>query len=237
MRFVLRIVTTITGVCIALGAVGVGQAAAVGLSTVHSTSFAGYQAYDPTPITTFSGTLTMPTFTCPPTGSFNFSAEVSLNSPAGQDGGMNWNTSCYNGTSQGSSASVYVLDAAAQLVGAEVGIAPGQSVQAAITPNTLTGRTTVTIKNLTTSANAKGSTPNLVSFNGVFAALSDGNYSGTGMAIPSFTKATFGKLLFNGATLATLSPTRYDLYDGTTLQVATTPISASGTFSTVFKHT
>jgi hypothetical protein len=34
-----------------------------------------------------------------------------------------------------------------------------------------------------------------------------------------------------------MSPTKYNMYDGTVLQVSTTAISTTtGTFSTVFKH-
>ncbi len=223
-------------VCCSAGLVGVPQASATALSTVHSTSFAGYSASDPSPVTTFSGTLTVPAFTCPAAGQVYLDATVSMNSVTGQGADFGWSAYCYNGTANYESASVSVQDLASLLVGANIGIAPGQSVRATITQNAKSGKTTVAIKNLTTLASATGNTPNLMSFSEITAGLSDQNYSGVGITIPSFTKATFGSLLFNGATLATLSPTKSNLYNGTTLQVATSAISAGGTFSAVFKH-
>jgi len=236
VRTVPRIMIAIIGMCCLVGALGVGPASASSLSTVHSTSFAGYQASLVTPVTTISGTLTVPALTCPATGQVNLSAQVSAFSPSGQDAGFDWYAYCSNGVAYYNGASVYTNNGGSTLVGANVGIAPGQTIKAAINQNTVTGKTTVTIKNLTTLANASGSTPNLLSFVGVSAGLFDQNTSGVGMTIPSFSKVTFGKLLFNGAPFSTLSSTRSDLYNGSTLQVATTPISSTGTFSTVFKH-
>jgi hypothetical protein len=51
-----------------------------------------------------------------------------------------------------------------------------------------------------------------------------------------FTSVKYSQLKFDGAFLSTMSPTKYNMYDGSVLQVSTAAISAGGTFSTVFKH-
>jgi hypothetical protein len=55
--------------------------------------------------------------------------------------------------------------------------------------------------------------------------------------IPTFTAVKYANFKFNGAFLPAFSPTKYNLYNGSVLQVSTTSISStSGSFSTVFKH-
>ncbi len=54
--------------------------------------------------------------------------------------------------------------------------------------------------------------------------------------IPSFTPVTFGKLRFDGATLASLSPIAYEMVYANTLEAVMEPISSAGTFKAFFKN-
>jgi hypothetical protein len=47
---------------------------------------------------------------------------------------------------------------------------------------------------------------------------------------------TYAQLKFNGALLSSMSPTESNLYDGSVLQVATSAITSTGSFSTKFVH-
>ena len=54
--------------------------------------------------------------------------------------------------------------------------------------------------------------------------------------IPSFTPVKFTSLKFNGAILSSFKPVKIEMFDGATLQVATSSISSTGSFSNTFKH-
>ena len=62
------------------------------------------------------------------------------------------------------------------------------------------------------------------------------NAQGNVTPIPSFTPIKFSNLKFNGRILSSFHPSSWDMYDGKILQVATSSISSSGTFTNTFKH-
>jgi hypothetical protein len=229
---------------------GLAAAPAASPSTslvVHNTNFAGYALPGPaaSPITTFSGAIKMPTVTCPSTsGGGTFSATVQIYDFSGNIAAFTVAGQCVPTAPgfppQDLSASVQMISTSSPSLeaGASVGVAPGQTVHATITENAPTGFTSLSITNSTTRASGSASTPLVPSMTGVQAGLTlNGTVPGTSFTpIPSFTAFSFIGLKFNGATLATLSPTEYQMYDGSTLQVATSAIGAGGSFNTIFKH-
>jgi hypothetical protein len=95
----------------------------------------------------------------------------------------------------------------------------------------------VNVTDTTTKVSASASATVTASLTDIVAkTLFQNGHTGNISPIPSFTKIQYRRLLFNGAILSTLNPTEYEMYDGTTLQVATTPVGAGGTFTTAFKH-
>ena len=228
-----------------LGVAATSAASASNPLVVQSANFAGYNATAASAITTFSGAIKMPTVTCPSTGGgSNFEASVEISDTSGNIAVLGVGGQCSpmnGGAATNFQAAVQMnrnfspsLDA-----GASVGVAPGQTVHATITENATTGFTSLTIANPTTKASGSASTPLVPSFNDVRAGLDQLSFSAPGSSftpIPSFTAFSFIGLKFNGATLATLSPTESEMYDGSTLQVATSAFGAGGGFNTIFKH-
>jgi hypothetical protein len=227
-----------------LGVVASTAASAAGFAVSKNANFAGYDATASTPITTFSGGITLPTVTCPTTGSgSSFFAEVDLGDAFGTVAILSVGGQCLpanNGVATIFPASIQLISNVSPSLdaGASVGLAAGQTVNATITVNTGAGMTSLTITNPATKTKGSASTPLAPSFTSVNAGLDQTAFSGPGNVtpIPTFTAFTFSGLKFNGATLATLSPTESEMFDGSTLQVATSTIAANGSFSTIFKH-
>jgi hypothetical protein len=228
-----------------LGAAATPVASAANPLVVQNPNFAGYSATAPSAITTFSGAIKVPTVTCPSTGggsSFFATAEI------GDSSGIFVNFTVGGQCLPVNGGAPTIAPASIELssnyspsfdTGASVGVAAGQTVRATITEHAATGFTSLTISNPTTKASGSASTPLLPSFKDVQAGLQQDAFSGPGTSftpIPSFTMFSFIGLKYNGATLATLSPTQSEMYDGSTLQVATSAISAAGTFNAIFKH-
>ncbi len=227
-----------------LGAAAAPAASASKPPVVKSTNFAGYNATAPSAITTFSGAITIPTVTCPSTGGgSDFFAAAEIQDTSGNVATFTVGGQCLpvnGGAPSALSASVALFSNFSPSLNAQtgIGVAAGQRVNATITEHTATGFTSVTITNPTTKTSGSASTPLVPSFTDVQAGLQQTSFSGGGSftPIPSFTSFKFTSLKFNGATLATLSPTESEMYDGSTLQVATSAIGAKGSFTTIFKH-
>jgi hypothetical protein len=221
-------------VLVAMGAVTLvaSPTFATPTSIIPTQNEAGYTATSPVPISSFGENLNVPTVTCPATGNVQLVSEIFLQqTTTTEDGLIGWNETCTNGT-------LNPLYAFADVGGANasINISPGDELRLSGTEPTPNGA--VTLK-LSDSNNNLGATVTAVSpsFTTVSALtfVSNGG-SGNITPIPTFTRINFGSLKVNGATLTALSPEEFEMFDGATLQVATTSIGSAGTFSTIFKH-
>jgi hypothetical protein len=242
MKAVTRLVASAAAASYLLGMLISPASSALRGGVIASPVEAGYQATDSTPIKTFTGTITIPALRCPAAGMRNINAEVQLTDNSGDFAALGWNATCDKGTVGLSSAEAWMSTPQGSkhtTASGNTSVAPGQTLRFAMTVSPL--GVSGSVKNVATGASGSLSFPMTKppSFKRIGAQLQFANPSSPGgnvSPIPSFTKVTFSNLRFNGATLATLSPTEFEEYNGTTLQVATGPISASGTFTTIFKH-
>lgn len=230
------------------GVIGLAGALAVTLSVpaaaapaaLHTKNNAGYTANSATGITSFTGTLGVPTITCPATGSTFISAAVNLGGDSSGSMVFTWDTTCSNGTLFGlDAAAFFCLSSTGGICEPEahVAAAPGDVLNFSLSENTATTTSTVSVVNSTEKQSSSASAHVLLS-ESVINAETDisGSKPGNVTPIPSFTPIKFGNLKFNGAILSSFSPLKFEMYDGTTLQVATSAISSTGTFTTTFKH-
>jgi Peptidase A4 family len=210
--------------------------AASSAAIAKSNSSAGYTATDPSPITSFSGTLNVPTVTCPSSGNVNMNANINLTDPVSSYGaGFGWLIICSGGTATYSAAAAEVFMGAGEISAGEVAISNGDTLNLAMTNKAGVIKVSVTDTTSKVSASASAAVP--ASLTSILAkTLFSNGQSGNISPIPSFTNIQYGHLKFNAAILSSLSPTEYQMYDGTVLQVATNPIGAAGTFTTTFKH-
>ena len=120
---------------------------------------------------------------------------------------------------------------------AQVNAKPGDSLTFSLSENTATSTTTITAINSTEKQTASASAHILLKESvinaetGIF-----GSKPGSVTPIPKFTPITLANLKFNGAILSSFHPTEFEMYDGSTLQVATSAISSTGSFTNTFKH-
>jgi hypothetical protein len=99
------------------------------------------------------------------------------------------------------------------------------------------GTSTVTLSNVTAKESASATVTATPSYTSIDAETSIFNgFGGNVTPIPSFTPVKYGNLKFGGSLLSSFSPTKTEMYDGSVLQVATSAISTTGGFSTIFKH-
>jgi hypothetical protein len=201
--------------------------------------YAGYTATDSAAITSFAGSLLLPTtVNCPATGTPGTVSWVILDEVA-----FGWVGGCSNGT-------FTYFDAFAQICNfgqfcdglGEVNIAAGDSIRLSMAVNTVKGTTILKVVNETTKRSVTVSDSEAPSITDVQAYTQWDNqdgFSGENVSpLPSFFPyMRFGNLLFNGVTLSSLSNlTRYAMYDGTTLQMKATSITSTGSFTTVWEH-
>ncbi len=211
--------------------------ATAGPLVVRSPNVAGYNATDPSPVTSFSGTLSVPALTCPATGNLQMLAQVSLVDPATADqADFQWSIACISGTALYSSATAYVGTYATGFGQAAIAAVAGDTLKLAMSEDSVKGTVTVKITDTSNRQTASAKVPLQASLTALSAQIDFPTGTANVTPIPTFTNVRFGDLKYNGAILSSLSPTNTEMYDGTTLQVSTSPISAAGTFSTVFKH-
>lgn len=194
---------------------------------MHSAYEAGYSAIDAQPVTRFDGSITVPTVTCPATGDKLLFSSVSIN---GSTASANFGIAieCTTGT-------VYYSNSYADVGGATgaTTIAPGQTLKFSLADNSSTGIMTATVTDPATDDSASASSAVSTPLSYVDAATE----TTAGSPIPSFTEEHLQNLKFDGVTLSTLGTLqKFNRYNGKTLQISTTKISAKGTFSTVFVH-
>jgi hypothetical protein len=231
-----------------VGVIGLAGALATMLSApaaatsvvVHTKNSAGYSATSSTGITRFTGSLNVPTITCPATGSPFMSAFVSLGGASSGSIRFTLDVNC-------SSGSLFLSDAAAFFClgstggicepEAQVSAAAGDVLNFSLSEDTKTSTSTVEVINSTEKQTSSASAHTLLSEPSIGAeTFIAGSKPGNVTPIPSFTPIKFSDLKFNGAILSSFSPTKIEMYDGTTLQVATSSISSAGTFTNTFKH-
>jgi hypothetical protein len=225
---------------IAVAASALLFAAPAGAAT--SPDSAGYTAMASSPITTFSGGITVPTPTCPGTGQVEMDMDISLIDSTTFTGvQFDAYLSCFDGQLASGFLDASVgFGSSSQGSLAAVSVSPGDVLKLSMVENATKGTTSVAVTNETTGFSATASGKVLPSLTQISAKTSFSGSSGPGgtiSPIPSFKSVKYSNLKFNGAFLSTMSPTKYNMYDGTVLQVSTTAISTTtGTFSTVFKH-
>ena len=215
-----------------------GTAALAAPTVTKSDNSAGYSVIAGSPITSFSGTLNVPKVTCPATGSSGMSAVISLSDPSSAgSASFGWSANCSGGSAQyDDSFAGLILDG--RFAGTDTTIAPGDSLKFSMTQSTTKGTVKVTVIDETNklsgtaTAHIDPSLTDLAAETSFFV----GGSSGVVTPIPSFTPVVFGSLKFNGVALSSLNPTKIEMYDGIVLQVATSSIGSSGTFSTTFRH-
>jgi len=226
-----------------VGVVGVAGTVTLMLSVpaaaaVHSKDFAGYIATSATGITSFTGTLSLPTVTCPATGSPSVEPQIFLSGDSLYSIDFTWFAGCSNGSLSLIAAEADFCPNAGSFcspIGA-INAAPGDSLQFAMSESTKTSTTTLKLTDSTKKQTASASVHALLSETSIQAGTLFCCGTGNITPIPSFTPIKFGNLKFNGAILSSFSPIRYEMYDGTTLQAATSSISATGAFTNTFKH-
>ena len=229
-------VAAATTAVVGVAAVSLATPAYASTPTRHSPNTAGYAATDSSPVTSFAGSLNVPTVTCPSTGTVAINANVTIVDSVSGDGvGIGWQIVCTTGTESISPAEAAVFNQTGVLSLGEVGIAGGDALSLSMTDKA--GNYTAKVTDKTNQQAASASAPLPVSLTGITVETTFHNGgSGNISPIPSFSPITYGGMKFNGATLSTLSPTRFLMYDGTVLQVNTTQITTGGSFSTDFVH-
>ena len=212
--------------------------AAAAPAVVHSKDFAGYKATSSTGITGFTGTLNLPSVTCPATGSPSLEPQIFLSGDSLYSIDFSEFLGCSNGSPSLIAAEADFCPNAGSSCSPIGGVepAPGDSLQFAMSENTKTSTTTLKLTDSTKKQTASASVHALLSETGIQAGTSFCCGTGNITPIPSFTPIKFGNLKFNGAILSSFSSTSYEMYDGTTLQAATSSISSTGTFTNTFKH-
>lgn len=215
---------------------GLASASWANVPLVKTTSQAGYTATDPNAITSFTGSMNVPTLTCPASGNINIFNEVDI-SGGGVFVEMGTQLFCSGGTADYNAGTAQFdgsLSAASF-----VSISPGDSLKFSMTYAPASGLLTAKVTDNTKKTTGVVSGHTGVVLQSVVAVTNITGSTGGGTSpIPSWTPSQhFNTLKFNGALLSSLSSlTKEQMYDGTTLQVAATAISAAGSFSTVFKH-
>jgi hypothetical protein len=208
-------------------------APAVGTADLRTPNQAGFVASATAPITRFTGTLGVPTLTCPASGDVNITAFVYLTDPnTGESANFGWFASCSDGTAVYEFAAVGIDGGA----NASVTIAPGDTLRFSMRQNAVKGTVTASVQDLATDLSVSATAVIDPAFEDISATTSFCVCAGNVSPIPSFTPVVFGKLKFDGSPLGSFSPTKYEMYDGSVRQVKTSIISRRGTFSSIFEH-
>jgi len=209
-----------------------GSAGAATLAHTHSPSFAGYEI---TVVpTTATAAFKLPVLVCT---SVNGGIVPSLdftNFTTGEFTGVGVFVQCINGTPT-YGALAEINDRFSYL---SQTLNPGDAIRVSL--STSASRTTVTVADTTRKSAVKDS---------VFGPGGGGSFTGFSVGdstigspsepIVQFGKLTIGQAKVNGLSLAAAGPNSIsDLYSGSTLQIRTGALSASGTsFATTFVHT
>jgi hypothetical protein len=96
MKLSFRLIS-VTGVAVAL-AMMISAPASAAVSVQHSTNLAGYAVTSATGITSFTGSVNMPTVTCPTTGTPGMFGVVELTGNPTYSVDLSWTADCSNGS-------------------------------------------------------------------------------------------------------------------------------------------
>jgi hypothetical protein len=212
-------------------------------SVVHSTDFAGYNATITTPVTTVTGTLTVPTVTCPAAGLNEMSSGINLDGTGSMFAEVF--ILCYDGAlEQNPLLEVGINSSAGPTEGGigDIAVSSGDRLSFSLSDDTAAKSLAGLVKDKTNGFSASAKGPGSIEpMAGTPLSVQAGTSvvgNGTGpTTVPSFTPGfTIGALKFGSSTLSTFSPMESEMYNGTTLQIATGKISTAGSFITTFKH-
>jgi hypothetical protein len=218
-----------------VGTVSATPALAGARTIVHSTNFAGYTASSVTSVTSFSGSLSSPTLTCPATGQFTIQPEVRVTSPTHQASVSAYEVlSCSNGSAFGGQFDASVTNAAGKSAFAGLQVAPGDSLRFKMTESDA-GVATILVSNVTAGTTATAAANGVGGLTEITVGTTLNSPAPT--PIPSFTPITFGGLRIGASTLSAFTTTESEIFNGIVLQVSTSAISANGGVVNRFVHT
>lgn len=204
-----------------------------------STDSAGYSATYSAGLGNFSGSLTVPTVTCPSGVDDSMYADIDLLNASGQTASAGWLLQCNGGSLEYINSFIEVENTIHDSTG-DTDISAGDVINFNGVENTTAGTYTLTLTDKTTGWSTTSAEPIAPSFTSLNAGLyfnCTSGCSGNGVSpIPTFTTVPFNKLTFNNTSLASFSPTKFQLYNGSTLQVSVGAVAKSGTFTDTFVH-
>jgi hypothetical protein len=218
-------------------------ASAVPDSIVHSTSFAGYTASITTAVPTVTGTLTVPTVTCPASGYADVSSGVFLRGTGSMFSEVF--ILCYNGAMEQAPLLEVSVNGGSGSNGGSSGtvfVSPGDMLSFSLTDNTTSKTLVGVVKDKTTGYSASATAPGTIEpvpgtpLNVQAGTTVTGNGTGS-TVVPAFTPGfTIGVLKLGTSTLSAFSPTESEMFNGTTLQISTSKILTGGSFTNTFVH-
>lgn len=223
-----------------MGASVVAMGATAGAATVTRTpGEAGYVASSATHVTTFAMGLTVPTVTCP-SGSDDVVAStvVLLDPVSGDKVEAGSEVACTGGTADYEDGFAQVTDNAGTAASTSVPVGAGTHLQFTVTQSASKGTVGIVVDDTTSHTSHKATAPLAPAFTSISVLTSVSAPGDTGVAVPlpAFTAVTFGTVTVDGSPLGTLTPTEDELYDGQTLLVAASAVSAAGSFTVTFKR-
>jgi hypothetical protein len=221
-----------TGLCGVLAAPSLA-AASVPRAVVKSTTFAGYDAGVTGTVSTFSGLVSIPTVTCPATGSVTLQPGVLIHT-SGNFFRFEESVDCAAGTAPPPAffASIYLATGGDDIAAASFAVSAGDVVKMLL--NITSGKATMTIIDAKAKERALASAPVTGTLTSVQVGTSVNGSTPT--VVPRFTTISFIAVKVGTASLATLSVDKYEIYKGNELQVATSKRSTKGTFKNNFVH-
>ena len=212
-------------------------------SVVHTTYFAGYNASVATSVQKVTGTLTVPTVTCPASGYANLNSGVILSGP----GSMFTEVFiiCSNGTMpQPPLFEVGVNGTSGPDKGGmgSVWASPGDKLSFTLKQSASSATLVGLIEDKTTGYSASATGPGSIDpvagmpLSVEAGTMASGNGSGS-TVVPAFAPGfTIGSLRIGTSTLTSFSPTKSEMFHGATLQISTSKISTGGSFTNAFVH-
>jgi len=203
-------------------------------ATTRTTFFAGYIAGITGTATAFGVHVSIPTMTCPATGSIELQTEVELHT-SGNFLVFSNSVSCSDGTatSEGFEAGIFPSSGGFDAAAANLATLPGDSLNMSLKIAS-SRKATMKISDTTAGTSASATAPVAGSLTSVEAGT--GVFGSSPTVVPQFTPIAFTSLKVGSASLSSLSPGKYEIYNGNRLQVSTGRLSSRGSFTNTFVH-
>jgi hypothetical protein len=229
-----RLSVTTAGAVVLCGLLAAPAAAVTSRTVMKSTSFAGYIAGVSGTVSTFTGTVSVPTVTCPATGTMTLEPAVAIHT-SGNYLLFDDFVTCSAGTksSAGFTAAIFLATGGFDIASANLATAPNDVVKLQLTIAG-SGAATMKISDATAKTAASATAPVTGSITSVQAGTSV--FGGSPTVVPAFSPVAFGALKVGAASLASLTPAEYEIYNGAQLQLSTSKISKKGSFTNTFVH-